>query len=351
MSSATNLAVDWTERGWMPDVLIRQGIRMLLKRRLDEIAAEDCEQMAFNCEKFVKQLDNAAIAPVPDKANEQHYEVPAAFFSEVLGRHGKYSSCYWAPGTTSLDDAEAEALRVTCERAGLEDGMSILELGCGWGSLTLWMADEYPNAKITAVSNSSSQRAHISREALRRGITNVEVITSDMNEFSTDKRFHRVVSVEMFEHMRNYRELFRRVHSWLSPEGRFFMHIFCHRTTPYEFVEANDDDWMSRHFFSGGIMPSEDLPLRFQDDLKIRNTWRWSGEHYEKTANAWLKNMDLRRDKVWSILSDTYGEQNAMQWWMRWRVFFMACAELFGYQNGQQWWVAHYCFERPGSSN
>lgn len=351
MSSATDLAIDWTERGWIPDALLRRGIRMLLKRRLADIDAGDCEKMASNCEKFVEQLDEAAIAPVPEKANEQHYEVPAAFFSEVLGRHRKYSSCYWAPGTTSLDVAEAEALRMTCERAGVEDGMRILELGCGWGSLTLWMAENYPYAKITAVSNSSSQRVHISREALRRGITNIKVITADMNEFSTDQRFDRVVSVEMFEHMRNYRELFRRVHDWLVPEGRFFMHIFCHRATPYEFVDEGDDDWMSRHFFSGGIMPSEDLPLRFQDHLKIRNTWRWSGEHYEKTANAWLKNMDLRRDKVWSILSETYGRENAMRWWMRWRIFFMACAELFGYQNGQQWWVAHYCFERPGSQD
>ena len=350
MNSATDLAIDWTERDWIPDVLIRQGIRRLLKQRLNEIDASDCEQMARNCEEFVAQLNTAAIAPVPEKANEQHYEVPAEFFTEALGRHRKYSSCYWAPETTSLDDAEADALRITCERAGLEDGMQILELGCGWGSLTLWMAENYPHSKITAVSNSSSQRVHISREALRRGITNVEVITADMNEFSTDRRFDRVVSVDMFEHMRNYRVLFRRVHDWLLPEGRFFMHIFCHRTTPYEFVDAADDDWMSRHFFSGGIMPSEDLPLRFQEHLKIRNTWRWSGEHYEKTANAWLKNMDLRRDKVWPILSDTYGAENATQWWMRWRVFFMACAELFGYENGQQWWVAHYCFERPAAT-
>ena len=347
MSSATELAIDWVERGWIPDALVRRGIRRLLKQRLEDIDADDCEQMAANCEAFVRQLDDAAIAPVPDKANEQHYEVPAAFFAEVLGRHRKYSSCYWAPGTTSLDDAEADALRITCERAGIEDGMHILELGCGWGSLTLWMAENHPRAKITAVSNSRSQRVHIAREALRRGITNIDVITADMNDFSIDKRFHRVVSVEMFEHMRNYRELFRRVHDWLHPGGRFFMHIFCHRTTAYEFVDEGADDWMSRHFFSGGIMPSEDLPLRFQDDLKIRNTWRWSGRHYEKTANAWLKNMDLRREKVWKILSETYGEESTMQWWMRWRVFFMACAELFGYEDGQQWWVTHYCFERP----
>lgn len=350
MSSATNLAIDWTERGWIPDVLIRRGIRTLLKRRLEAIDAGDCEQMARNREQFVEHLNSAAVALVPDKANEQHYEVPAAFFTEVLGRHRKYSSCFWSPETRSLDEAEAAALQITCERAGLEDGMRILELGCGWGSLTLWMAERFPHSTIIAVSNSSSQRAFISREALRRGITNVEVITADMNDFSTERKFDRVVSVEMFEHMRNYREMFRRIHDWLVPGGRFFMHIFCHRTTPYEFVDQGDDDWMSRHFFSGGIMPSEDLPLRFQDHLKIRNTWRWSGEHYEKTANAWLRNMDLRRERVWPILVDTYGAENAVQWWMRWRVFFMACAELFGYQNGQEWWVAHYCFERPGAA-
>ncbi len=350
MTSATALAIDWTEKGWIPDVLIRQGIRRLLRQRLNEIAAHDCERMARNTEEFIAALDRANIAPVPHKANEQHYEVPAAFFAEVLGRHRKYSSCYWPNEVSSLDDAEEAALRITCERAAIEDGMQILELGCGWGSLTLWMAEHYPNASITAVSNSRSQRVHISREALRRGITNIEVITADMNEFSTDRRFHRVVSVEMFEHMRNYRELFRRVHDWLLPNGRFFMHIFCHRIMPYEFVDQGEDDWMSRHFFSGGIMPSEDLPLRFQEHLKIRNSWRWSGVHYEKTANAWLRNMDLRREKIWPILSETYGAENTMQWWMRWRIFFMACAELFGYQGGQQWWVAHYCFERPESS-
>lgn len=350
MSSAANLAIDWTEKGWIPDLMIRQGIRQLLKTRLHEIDADDCERMAQNCQEFIAQLDRSAIAPVPHKANEQHYEVPAEYFAQVLGRHRKYSSCYWAADTASLDEAEAEALRITCERAAIEDGMRILELGCGWGSLTLWMAEHYPNARIVAVSNSGSQRAHISREALRRGITNVEVITADMNDFTTEERFDRVVSVEMFEHMRNYRELFRRVHDWLVPKGRFFMHIFCHRSAPYEFVDQGAADWMSRHFFSGGIMPSEDLPLRFQDHLKIRSTWRWNGEHYAKTANAWLKNMDLRREMVWPILVQTYGAENAMQWWMRWRIFFMACAELFGFHNGQQWWVAHYCFERPGKS-
>jgi len=350
MNSATQLAIDWTERGWIPDAIIRRGIRRLVKHRLDEIHAYDCERMSESGAAFIAALDDATIAPLPEKANEQHYEVPAAFFEQVLGRHRKYSCCYWSSDEDDIDDAEEKALAITCERAGLEDGQRILELGCGWGSLTLWMAERYPNATITAVSNSSSQRAHISRLALRRGITNVEVITADMNVFSTERKFDRVVSVEMFEHMRNYRALFARIHDWLVPQGRFFMHIFCHRSTPYEFVDQGPDDWMSRHFFSGGIMPSEDLPLRFQDHLKIRNSWRWSGVHYEKTANAWLDNMDLRRETVWPMLSETYGDAFAMQWWMRWRIFFMACAELFGYQNGQQWWVAHYCFERPAAA-
>ena len=347
MNTATAMAIDWTERGWLPDVVIRAGIRQLLRERLREIDAHDCETMALRVNEFIAQMDRSNIAPLPEKANEQHYEVPPEFFGEVLGRHRKYSCCYWAEGQESLDDAELSALRVSCERAAVEDGMRILELGCGWGSLTLWMAQTYPNAFITAVSNSSSQREHISREALRRGLTNVEVITADMNEFAIDRRFDRVVSVEMFEHMRNYRVLFQRIHDWLLPGGRFFMHIFCHRTTAYEFVDHGAGDWMSRHFFSGGIMPSEDLPLRFQDHLKILDTWRWSGIHYERTANAWLANMHLRRERIWPILESTYGERNAMQWWMRWRLFFMACAELFGFDDGQQWWVSHYCFERP----
>jgi len=346
MNAATKLAIDWTERGWLPDTLIRQGIRRLLRLRLAEIDAGDCESMARRAEEFIACMDEADIAPLPHKANEQHYEVPAEFFADVLGPHRKYSCCYWPEWESDLENAEAAALQISCERAALADGMRILELGCGWGSLTLWMAESYPNAYITAVSNSRSQRNHITREALRRGITNVEVITADMNDFDAEQRFDRVVSVEMFEHMRNYRELFGRIHDWLIPGGRFFMHIFCHRASVYEFVDAGPQDWMSRYFFSGGIMPSADLPLRFQDHLKVAQTWRWSGVHYEKTANAWLRNMDRRRDRIWPILERTYGENQAAMWWMRWRVFFMACAELFGYDKGQQWCVGHYLFER-----
>ncbi|MGI9334297.1 MAG: SAM-dependent methyltransferase [Gammaproteobacteria bacterium] len=349
MIATAQLAIDLTERGWLPDPVVRRGIRRLLRTRLEEIRANDCERMAEQAGRFVAAMNGAVVAPLPGKANEQHYEVPAEFFSQVLGRHRKYSSCWWPDGVESLDDAEAAALVATCEHAGIGDGARVLELGCGWGSLTLWMARHHPGAHVTAVSNSHSQRAFVTARAAQLGLANVEVITADMNEFDTDRRFDRVVSVEMFEHMRNYRELFRRVHDWLVPGGRFFMHIFCHRAVPYAFDDQGTCDWMSRYFFSGGIMPSDDLPMRFQDHLRLRDHWRWDGTHYERTANAWIANMDRRRDRLRSILEQTYGGAEAQRWWMRWRIFFAACAELFGWDGGQEWWVSHYLFERPGA--
>jgi cyclopropane-fatty-acyl-phospholipid synthase len=339
--------ISWTEQGYVPDVVIRAGIRRLVRQRLVEIAADDVQSYASQTTHFVQAMDAAPIAPIPEKANEQHYEVPAAFFGHTLGIHRKYSSCFWGKGTATLDDAEAAALAITCEHAGLADGQDILELGCGWGSLTLWMASHYPAARITAVSNSQSQRAHITGEAERRGLANVHIITCDMNAFEAPGHYDRVVSVEMFEHMRNYRELYARVCGWLRPGGRFFKHIFVHRAVPYEFIDQGPSDWMGRHFFSGGIMPSDELPLRFQDHLKFLERWNWDGTHYEKTANAWLANIDSRRVEVLPILAATYGENAAEQWLQRWRIFFMACAELFGHRNGQEWWVSHYLFERP----
>jgi len=347
MSHATQLAISWVEQGLVPDAVIRGGIRRLCERRLKEIAATNCETATQLIERFVSSMEASDIAPLPQLANEQHYEVPAQFFALALGPHRKYSSAWWPQGTTSLADAEATALAATCEDAELSDGQTILELGCGWGSLTLWMAGHYPNSRITAVSNSHSQRAWILGEAERRGLPNVEVITADMNRFVLEKRFDRVVSVEMFEHMRNWRALFARVHDWLNPGGRFFMHVFCHRSTPYAFVDTGPSDWMSRHFFSGGMMPSDELALRFQERLRFLKRWRWDGRHYEKTANAWLANVDTRRADVLPVLAATYGEANATQWLQRWRIFFMACAELFGYRDGQEWWVSHYLFERP----
>jgi len=346
--NALRKSIDWTEQGLVPDPVIRHGIRRMLKARLQALPG-DTEGQARARAEFIAHMDREVIAPAPHKANEQHYELPAAFFEAVLGSHRKYSCCYWPEGITDLDSAEQAALQLSCERAGLVDGMQILELGCGWGSLTLWMAAHYPGSQIVAVSNSQPQRRFIEQQSQRLGLHNVEVITCDMNDFATTRRFDRVVSVEMFEHMRNYRVLFGRVADWLKPGGRFFLHIFCHRTVPYAFLDQGPGDWMSRHFFTGGMMPSDDLPLYFQQHLQLQQHWRWNGCHYRDTANAWLANMDQRRDQVWSLLENVYGQQQTQQWWMRWRMFFMACAELFGYDDGQQWWVSHYLFEKPAT--
>ena len=309
--SYASRAIGWTEQGLVPDVVIRSGIRRLLKQRLDEIHVDNVERHSADTAAFVAMMDRSPVAPVPEKANEQHYDVPSEFFGEALGPHRKYSSCFWDDNTKTLAEAEAAALGMTCERAELADGQRVLDLGCGWGSLTLFMASRYPNARITAVSNSHSQREFIVAEAQRRGLLNVQVITCDMNEFDIAERFDRVVSVEMFEHMRNYRVLFERVHDWLKRGGKFFMHIFAHRSVPYEFVDQGESDWMSRHFFSGGIMPSDALPLFFQDRLRIVQRWQWSGAHYEKTANAWLANIDARRETVLPLLAQTYGANHA----------------------------------------
>ncbi|MDH3552485.1 MAG: class I SAM-dependent methyltransferase, partial [Gammaproteobacteria bacterium] len=230
--------------------------------------------------------------------------------------------------------------------AGIEDGMKVLDLGCGWGSLSLWIAEHFPNATVHSVSNSTAQRDFILNQANERAIENVDVTTCDMNDFTSSEKFDRVVSVEMFEHMRNYGELFRRIDSWLNPNGRFFMHIFGHRTTPYEYIDKGPGDWMSRHFFSGGIMPSSDLPLRFADHLVVDKRWHWNGQHYERTCNAWLEKMDANKEAIMPVLAECYGDAHASLWWQRWRIFFMACAELFAWDEGAEWYVGHYLFRK-----
>jgi cyclopropane-fatty-acyl-phospholipid synthase len=341
-------AIAWVETGNAPDAAIRFGIRRLLRERLLEIGADDSERTAQVHEAFLQSLRRSPVALVPKLANEQHYELPPGLFGYALGPHRKYSSCYWPTGITTLAAAEDAALDVTRARAGLADGMRVLELGCGWGSLTLDMARRYPASSIVAVTNSGPQRDFVLATAAAEGLTNVEVVVADMNEFAAPGRFDRIVSVEMFEHMRNHEELFRRIAGWLEPDGRFFMHIFTHRSTPYEFVDRDETDWLTRHFFAGGMMPSDDLPLRLQRDLELETRWRWSGVHYKKTAEAWLANIDRNRAAVLPILAATYGERSAALWLQRWRIFFMACAELFGYARGQEWGVSHYLFARAG---
>ncbi len=346
MTRALNYAIDLSERGMIPDPILRSSIRHLIQSRLKELKIQDCEYGADVSYDFVNMMDAGPIAPVPEKANEQHYEVPTSLFKLMLGKNMKYSSCYWNGNDTQLDQAEDTSLALSCEHAMFEDGMDILELGCGWGSLSLWMAKHYPNSNITGVSNSHSQREHIMQQAADRNLHNLNIITADMNDFSIDQTFDRVVSVEMFEHMRNYRKLYSMIASRLNPGGRFFKHIFVHRAVPYEFTVRDETDWMSQYFFSGGIMPSDELPLFFQDDLQLTRRWRWDGTHYEKTANAWLANMDNKRAEIMPLFENTYGKDNAVKWWMRWRMFYMSCAELFGYDKGQQWWVSHYLFEK-----
>jgi cyclopropane-fatty-acyl-phospholipid synthase len=341
-----SLAIKLAETGKLPDALVRQGIRDLVKKRLMEINANDCEAGMAKLTQFIVQMNQAKIAEVPELANAQHYEVPADFFHLCLGAHRKYSSCFWMPDTKTLDEAEALALTQTSNHADLHDGQTILELGCGWGSLSLWMAEKFPKSHITGVSNSNSQREYIMASAKARGLVNLTIITADMNVFEAPEKYDRIVSVEMFEHMRNWQILYGKVANWLKPNGKFFKHIFVHRNTPYLFEVNDKNDWMSEFFFSGGMMPSDDLPLHFQDSLKLSQRWRWDGTHYEKTANAWLQNMDENAKAITPILAATYGAENAEMWRNRWRMFYMACAELFGYNNGQDWWVTHYLFEK-----
>ena len=339
--------IDWTERGCMPDKLVRMGIRRLLKKRLAAVDQGNSVANRKRLDALIEEFSNGPLALVPEKANEQHYEVPTELFVKTLGQRLKYSGCYWPEGVADLNQAEEAALAKSCEHAELVDGMDVLELGCGWGSLSLWMAEHYPNAKITSVSNSASQREFILRRAQERGVdANLNVITCDINDLQCQQKFDRVVSIEMFEHVRNHKELFRRIAGWLTDDGRLFAHIFCHRQWTYKFEDQGSSDWMSRYFFSGGIMPGNDLFLQYQDDLTLQQQWTWNGMHYQKTCEAWLRNMGKNRSQIMPLLEETYGEKDAVRWFNRWRMFYIACSELFGFHGGQEWWVSHYLFSK-----
>lgn len=335
------------ERGLLPDALVRAGIRRLCAERLTHERREGVAAEASRFHALIETLRHSEVAIHTDAANGQHYELPPAFFELCLGSRLKYSCAYYPRAGMTLDEAEEAMLALYGERAELADGQSILELGCGWGSLTLWMAHRYPRARITAVSNSAPQRRHIEARCAALGIHNVHVITADVNSLAlAEGDFDRCVSIEMFEHMRNYATLLGRIGRWLKPGGKLFVHIFAHRTLMYPFDTDGDNDWMARHFFTGGLMPAADTLLWFQDDLRIDARWLVDGTHYQRTADHWLARQDANRDPVMAVLREAYGPA-ARLWFQRWRLFWMACAELFGYAGGQEWGVAHLRFVRP----
>ncbi len=335
------LAISLAERGILPNPIVRLGIRALLRDRLREIDAFDCERGIERQQAFLAEARRSPIAIATDAANRQHYEVPAAFFELVLGPHLKYSCAHWSPGTRALGDAEAEMLALVGARAQLADGQRVLDLGCGWGSFSLWCAKRFPKSRVLAVSNSKSQAEFIRRSADRASIQNLSVVTADVNAFDPDERFDRIVSVEMFEHVRNHGLLLARLARWLDPNGLLFVHHFAHRSAAYPYTTEGEDDWMGRYFFTGGMMPSDDWLLAFQDELAVRARFRVDGTHYQKTSDAWLARLDQNARSALSILRETYGAGEERLWLQRWRLFFLGCSELFGYRGGQEWWVSH----------
>lgn len=330
----------------IPSSLIRFGIRRLLKQRLLDEYEPFAEKQKARLMKLIDELKSSPIAVNTLNANQQHYEVPTEFFKTVLGRNLKYSCGYWENGAEDLDASENHMLELTCKRANIKDGDKILELGCGWGSLTFYMAEKYPNSTVTAVSNSKTQKEYIDSEAINRNLKNIKVITSDINNFNSDETFDRIISVEMFEHMRNYELLFSKINKMLKQDGELFVHIFSHSSLAYLFEVKDDSDWMSKYFFTGGIMPSDYLLLYFAKDFEVLNHWVVNGKNYEKTSNAWLYNMEANKEKILKIFSETYGSEHALKWFSYWKIFFMACAELWGYNNGNEWIVSHYLFRK-----
>ncbi|KAJ3168030.1 hypothetical protein HDU88_001978 [Geranomyces variabilis] len=329
------------DQGLVPDFVLRRGIRHLLSRRVAQLAASD----KVSYIKGLKLRDEIAYAT--KEANEQHYEVPTEFFRLCLGERMKYSCCLFEDGANTLDEAEVKMMELYAQRAGLIDGMSVLDLGCGWGSLTLFLAERFPNSKITGLSNSSGQRESILAVAKERGFVNVEIITADINTFDMDRTFDRVFSIEMFEHMKNYSALFTKISKWIAPDtGRLFVHVFAHRSTPYDFKTEDDNSWMAKYFFTGGTMPCEDLFLWFQQNVEVLDRWTVNGTNYAKTSEEWLKRMDSNKAKAMPILNKAYGEQDAKMWFQRWRVFYLSVAELFNYNRGNEWIVVHYLFKR-----
>jgi cyclopropane-fatty-acyl-phospholipid synthase len=343
------------ETGVVPDWLIRVGVRIMLALGLRRRHQASLDERETDRRALIAKLRQSPIAVHTDDPNRQHYEVSTEFFRIVLGRWLKYSCCYWPEGVETIDEAEEAMLWLTCQRARLKDGMDVLDLGCGWGSLSLWIAEQYPNSRVVALSNSRSQREHIERQCRERGLSNVEAITADASEFDFSfdrgRQFDRVISVEMFEHMKNYEALLARIASWLRADGRLFVHIFSHREFAYEF-DANDPrDWMAQTFFTGGTMPSDDLLLYFQRDLRLVDHWRVDGTHYARTLRVWLDRLDRHVAEVRPLMAQTYGPENQTRWLVNWRLFFLSCGVNWGIRRGREYLVSHYLFERQNKEN
>ena len=333
------------ERVPLPDAIIRAAIHQLCSRTATRLATGNAESDAWLADEMAAR----AIAEYTDEADLGHYEVPAEFYARVLGPNRKYSCCFYKEPASTLQEAEEEALRQTVEHADLADGQSILELGCGWGSLSLWMARQFPHSQISAVSNSHAQREYIEGEAAKRGLANLHAVTSDVNLFAPEARYDRILSIEMFEHMMNWRELMVRLRAWLKPDGRLFLHIFTHRSGAYLFNRADGEDWIAQRFFTGGMMPSHHLIRQYADLFEVEKEWRWSGVHYQRTAQDWLENFDAHRDDIERVLRKVYGGETAL-WMRRWRWFLLATAGLFGYAGGSEWGISHYRLKAAGQA-
>jgi cyclopropane-fatty-acyl-phospholipid synthase len=338
------LAISLAERGAVPDSLLSLGIERACGRRLKEVRDQFSEDAQAEMALFIKRLNEFSIAESTDEANEQHYELPPEFFELVLGPRRKYSGCEWPKGVHTLAEAEVAALDTVVSRADVQPGQRILELGCGWGSLSLYLAEKFPSCEIVSVSNSAGQRGYIESVCAEKGFTNLTVVTADINEFEPEGVFDRILTVEMLEHVRNYSALFARIKTWLGKGGLLFVHVFRHKDFAYLFETEGSQNWMGRHFFTGGVMPSHDLLERAQNSLDLVESWQINGVNYGLTADAWLNNMDRNRDRILPILVSRYGAGQEQIWFQRWRMFFIACRELFGFDDGTEWGVSHYVF-------
>ncbi|KMT17897.1 hypothetical protein BVRB_2g034270 [Beta vulgaris subsp. vulgaris] len=345
-TATTKLMLGALERNLLPDAIIRKLTRLLLASRLRSSYKSSSQLQLSHLIHFVHSLKEMPIAIQTDTAKSQHYELPTSFFKLVLGKHLKYSCCYFSDKQTNLDDAEKVMLDLYCERSGIEDGHTVLDVGCGWGSLSLYIAQKYSNCKVTGICNSTTQKAHIEDRCRELQLKNVEIIVADISTFEMEGSYDRILSIEMFEHMKNYRDLLKKISNWMKPDGLLFVHYFCHKTFAYHFEDVNDDDWITRYFFTGGTMPAANLLLYFQDDVSIVNHWLVNGKHYAQTSEEWLKRMDRNIAYIRPIMEMTYGKDSAVKWTVYWRTFFIAVAELFGYNNGEEWMVAHFLFKK-----